>query len=143
FGTYSNHALNFFANSNFNANLTKLMTLLPSGYVGIGINSPQAKLHVYQDNEAFRLQGSNPYISLYHNDNYNGFFGLDGNNIELGTPNSNTTGNIVIYQQGLPQFTMFSNGRFRAGRLACVLPLTGNTNAPPIFSIMGSIGIKK
>ncbi len=137
FGTYSNDALGFFTN-----NLLK-MTILQGGNVGIGTNNPSAKLHINSNDEALRLSGNDSYMTFYDVGSYKGFVGAYDNDIELGTPNTNLTGNIVIYQKGAPQFTMFNNGRFRAGPLACTLPLSGNTNQPPVFSIMGSLGIKR
>lgn len=42
------------------------MRIDASGYIGIGIGSPQTKLHIYGTSEGVRLQFDNSYISFYN-----------------------------------------------------------------------------
>lgn len=53
-----NGAVKFYFNS------AAKMTLLPSGKVGIGTETPAAPLHIFGNNEALRLEGNANYISF-------------------------------------------------------------------------------
>ncbi len=53
-----NGAVKFYLNS------AAKMTVLPSGQVGIGTETPGAPLHILSNNEALRLEGNAPYISF-------------------------------------------------------------------------------
>lgn len=144
FGTYTDHPLNFFTNGT-NSSFTPRMTINPNGNVGIGIgsNTPSAKLHINANDQALRVSGNDAYIGFYDGGSYKGFVGATDNDIELGTPNTNTDGGIVFYLKGAPQFVMQSNGRTRIGSLGCTIPLGNPVVGPPFFSVFGSLGIKK
>lgn len=54
--------------------------------VGIGTNTPQSKLHIISaGNEVVRLDAGNPFLSLYSNGVYKGYFWRSPNSIEIGS----------------------------------------------------------
>lgn len=55
--------------------------------VGIGITTPLTPLHIKAtSSEILRVQGTNPYISLYDNtDGYRGYLWYNGSSIQLGS----------------------------------------------------------
>src|SRR5690348_5477960 len=54
--------------------------------VGIGNSSPQSKLHITAiSDEVLRLEASQPYLSLYSNGVYKGYFWKSSNSIEIGS----------------------------------------------------------
>lgn len=57
-----------------------------AGNLGIGAATPQAKLHIISTgNEVARLDAVEPYLSLYSNGVYKGYFWKSPNSIELGS----------------------------------------------------------
>jgi hypothetical protein len=98
-------------------------------------------VQVLRNDEALRLNGNDAYMSFYDGASYKGFVGATDNDIELGTPNSNTNGNVVFYTKGTAQMVVQNDGRVRVGPLGCNITLAGYQ--PPKFSTFGSIGIKK
>lgn len=57
-----------------------------SGNVGIGATTPQAKLHIISTgNEVARLDADEPFLSLYSNGVYKGYFWKSPNSIEIGS----------------------------------------------------------
>jgi hypothetical protein len=96
-----------------------------AGNVGIGINSPVAPLHIKNDKEALRLQGITPYITFYDNSGANkSFIQNFNNNLYLGTPSVNTTGNIQFYLKNTPIMTMLPSGNIGIGTATPVDKLT-------------------
>ncbi len=74
-----------------------------TGNVGIGLNAPMAPLHIKNDNEALRIQGTTPYLSFYNNaGGLKGFLQSFNNDLYLGTPATNTTGNLQFYVANTP-----------------------------------------
>ena len=63
---------------------------------GIGTTSPQARLHIINDFEILRLQGTYPFLTFYSNSgNYNAHLYSYGNNsVEIGT--NNLTSPVMI-----------------------------------------------
>jgi Chaperone of endosialidase len=87
-----------------------------SGNVGIGLNSPLAPLHLKNDNEALRIQGTTPYISFYDNAGTNKSFLQNFNdNLYMGTPSSNLTGNMQFYLKNIPVMTILPSGNVGIG----------------------------
>jgi hypothetical protein len=87
-----------------------------SGNVGIGINTPLAPLHIKNDNEALRLQGTTPYISFRDNaGNQKAFLQNFNSDLYLGTPSSNTTGKIQVYASNNPVVTILPSGNVGIG----------------------------
>ena len=78
-----------------------------AGNVGIGLNTPLAPLHIKNDNEALRIQGATPYLSFSDNvGQVKGFLQSYNNDLYLGTPSSNTTGNLQFYAANIPALTI-------------------------------------
>ena len=78
-----------------------------AGNVGIGLNTPLAPLHIKNDNEALRIQGATPYLSFSDNvGQVKGFLQSYNNDLYLGTPSSNTTGNLQFYAVNIPALTI-------------------------------------
>ncbi|MHA4812408.1 tail fiber domain-containing protein [Flavitalea flava] len=74
-----------------------------AGNVGIGLNTPLAPLHIKNDNEALRIQGNTPYLSFTNNaGEAKGFLQSFNNDLYLGTPATNTTGNLQFYAANTP-----------------------------------------
>jgi hypothetical protein len=88
-----------------------------AGNVGIGINTPLAPLHIKNDNQALRIQGSTPYISFYDNAGVTlkGFIQQFNNNLYLGTPGGNTTGVMEFYLNNSSKMTILPNGNVGIG----------------------------
>jgi hypothetical protein len=81
-----------------------------AGNVGIGLNTPLAKLHVKEELEALRIEGSSSYISFHDNAGVRkGFLQSSGDNLYLGTPSTNTTGIMQFYLQNFPVMTILPN----------------------------------
>ncbi|MEP6750091.1 MAG: tail fiber domain-containing protein [Bacteroidota bacterium] len=77
------------------------------GNVGIGVNTPAAPLHIKNDNEALRIQGATPYLSFANNaGQVKGFLQSYNNDLYLGTPSTNTTGNLQFYAANIPAMTI-------------------------------------
>ena len=111
--------------------------------VGIGTGLPLARLHVDSDNEAIRISGSNSYISFNNDGDYNGYLWSKGaDDIELATATGNTNGNLSIGVKGLPVLTVQNNSRVRVGALPCTITIP-DEGTPPLFSVLGSLGIRK
>ena len=78
-----------------------------TGNVGIGLNTPVAPLHIKNDNEALRIQGATPYLSFANNAGVvKGFLQSFNNDLYLGTPSTNTTGNLQFYAANIPALTI-------------------------------------
>jgi len=91
--------------------------------VGIGIASPQARLHIQQTSgEVLRLQSSDPYISFFDNNgNYNGFIWLNklfGNDFRIATP---AASNVPIAIVPNNQLTLFAAANGNVG-IATTVP---------------------
>jgi hypothetical protein len=57
-----------------------------AGNTGIGTTTPQTKLHIISTgNEVARLDASEPFLSLYSNGAYKGYFWKSPNSIEIGS----------------------------------------------------------
>ncbi len=111
YGTKSNHPLRFFAN-----NSSTQMTILPNGNVGIGASDPAAKLHIIANsaanNEALRLNGTNPFLSFYDAASvYKGYLWNTANDIELGTAAVNTNGRVLLSAKGVNGLMIGSDAR--------------------------------
>ncbi len=95
-----------------------LYTNLKSQNVGIGTNTPQAKLHIIDNSTGNPLiiSGKEPmYVGLYENSIYKGYFGSyinDGSNddIDFGTGGGNITGKLHLSIQAVPKLTILPNG---------------------------------
>ena len=99
-----------------------------AGNVGIGLNAPSAPLHIKNDNEALRIQGTTPYISFYDNTGVNKAFVQSFNShLYLGTPATNTTGKMEFYLKNLPVMTMLPSGNIGVGTATPVHKLTVQT----------------
>ena len=96
-------------------------TLLNGQNVGIGTTNPLATLHIKNNNEALRIEGTTSYISFYDNAGINkGFLQNYNNDIYLGTPAGNTTGIMQFYLGNAPIMTMRPTGNIVVGGSATV-----------------------
>lgn len=87
-----------------------------AGNVGIGINAPLAPLHIKNELEALRVEGTNSFISFHDNAGVRkGFLQSGGNNLYLGTPSTNTTGVLQMYVKNIPLVTMLPSGSIGFG----------------------------
>ena len=87
-----------------------------AGNVGIGINTPLAPLHIKNELEALRIEGSNSFISFHDNTGLRkGFLQSGGNNLYLGTPSTNTTGIMQMFVKNVPLITMLPTGSIGFG----------------------------
>ena len=87
-----------------------------AGNVGIGLNTPLAPLHIKNNLEALRIEGSDSYISFHDNAGVRkGFLQSGGSNLYLGTPSTNTTGILQMYVKNVPLVTMLPSGSIGFG----------------------------
>jgi hypothetical protein len=92
-----------------------------SGNVGIGITAPLAPLHIKNNLEALRFEGSDSYISFHDNTGIRkGFLQSGGNNLYLGTPSTNTTGMLQMYVKNVPLVSMLPSGSIGFGTITPV-----------------------
>lgn len=87
-----------------------------AGNVGIGLNTPLAPLHIKNELEALRIEGTNSFLSFHDNAGVRkGFLQSGGNNLYLGTPSTNTTGILQMYVKNVPLVTMLPSGSIGFG----------------------------
>jgi hypothetical protein len=95
----------------FNTNSNERMRVDGSGNIGIGTLAPLCKLHINEDGEAIRIDGTAPWLSFYDGSTYLGYlyhtgadmslFNRQNANLNLGTNNGvrmsiNPNGNVAI-----------------------------------------------
>ncbi|MGB3005691.1 MAG: hypothetical protein WBC06_04225 [Chitinophagaceae bacterium] len=99
-----------------------------TGNVGIGINTPSAPLHIKNENEAVRIEGSTPYISFHDNAGIRkGFLQSFNNDLYLGTPSTNTNGILQFYMKNSPAITLLPTGQVGIGTVTPTDKLTVHT----------------
>ncbi|MCY7293186.1 MAG: hypothetical protein LH615_13490 [Ferruginibacter sp.] len=90
-----------------------------AGNVGIGLNGPLAPLHIKNELEALRIEGTNSFLSFHDNTGVRkGFLQSGGNNLYLGTPSTNTTGALQLYVKNVPLITMLPSGNIGFGTVS-------------------------
>ncbi len=74
-------------------------------------------MHIKNDNEAVRIQGTTPFLSFYDNagTTLKGFVQQYNNNFFLGTPSSNPNGYMQFYLNNLPVMTIRPEGQVVIG----------------------------
>ena len=83
-----------------------------SGNVGIGTNTPEAKLHLIG---SIRIDGVNPIIQFQQSEENKGFLQLSGNNLRMGTNVGNSNGNFIVRMNGEERFFIDSTGNVGIG----------------------------
>ncbi|MEO7487307.1 MAG: tail fiber domain-containing protein [Ferruginibacter sp.] len=84
--------------------------------VGIGLNTPLAPLHIKNNSEAFRMEGTRPYFSFYDNaSNLKSFILNSDNDLYIGMPASNPTGTMQLALGTGPVITMLPSGNVGIG----------------------------
>jgi hypothetical protein len=87
-----------------------------AGNVGIGLNTPLAPLHIKNNSEAFRMEGTRPYFSFYDNaSNLKSFILNSDNDLYIGMPASNPTGTMQLALGTGPVITMLPSGNVGIG----------------------------
>jgi hypothetical protein len=102
------------------------------GNVGIGISTPDTKLHVSSlSPEHLRLQGVTPYLSLYDGGTPTGYMQAYGNDLLIGTFYGNTIGALRFYNNNINNMTILPNGNIGIGNNnpAAKLHVQNNTEA--------------
>src|SRR5436190_13202384 len=105
------------------ATQTEVATILNNGNFGIGTNGPTAKLHVTSSssNVANFDGASGMFLTLNEGGVYRGYLGsFSGNapDVDFGTGNGNTLGNINLTIQGTPKVVIASTGNVGIGTLS-------------------------
>ena len=110
-----------------------------TGNVGIGLNTPLAPLHIKNDNEALRIQGTTPFVSFYDNagTTLKGFIQQYNNNFFLGTPGSNTNGYMQFYLANQPIVTIRPEGQVIIGSSGTSYSNTGLSISQDGSAIIG------
>ncbi len=87
------------------------------GYIGVGINTPLAPLHIKKDLEALRIEGNSPYLSFYSNAGTvpKAFMQNTGDHLYLGTSTGNINGNLQVYLNSSPRLTILPSGNIGIG----------------------------
>lgn len=103
-------------------NGTERMTILNSGLVGIGTNTPATTLEVKSSNSTPMKVGglTGMYMSLFENNIYRGYLGsYSGNDedVDFGTGGGNTTGKLHLTIQASPKLTIHPNGGVSVGNV--------------------------
>ena len=98
---------------------TETMSYYPgSGQLALGTTTPQAKLHVAQDNEAIRITGSQSFLSFFNGTTPAAYVGYlwnkGGWDMELGTASGNNIGNLYLSMRGTPALTIKTTGHIVA-----------------------------
>jgi hypothetical protein len=128
--------LNFFTN-----NGGPQITLLQNGNTGIGTINPIAKLHITADGEALRLNGTNPYFTMYNGAGLKGYlWARNANDFEIGTDDSNPSGNLFLSIQEVPALIVQSDRRVRVGALPSMHP--SGVGGLPTLTSFGPLCIK-
>ncbi|MEO7582057.1 MAG: tail fiber domain-containing protein, partial [Ferruginibacter sp.] len=113
-----------------------------SGQLMIGTSAAAGRLHLATNDEAMRITGIGSYLSFYNGATYRGYlWNKEPGDIELGTAANNTTGAVNLRAHGLQGLTVQSDGRTRAGALACVQPFGGSPELPKL-SVHGAFGLR-
>ncbi|MEO7313246.1 MAG: hypothetical protein ABIX01_22865 [Chitinophagaceae bacterium] len=88
-----------------------------AGNVGIGTASPLAPLHIKNELEALRIEGTTPFLSFYDNNNttLKAFVQNYNNDLYLGTPATNTDGKMEFYLGNVPVMTIQPSGNVGIG----------------------------
>lgn len=87
-----------------------------SGNVGIGLINPLASLHIKNNSEALRMEGTRPYLSFYDNAaNLKSFILKSDNDLYIGMPASNPTGIMQLALGIGPVITMLPSGNVGIG----------------------------
>jgi hypothetical protein len=82
------------------------------GNVGIGINTPEEKLHIEGN---LLLNATNPTLQLQNDGINKGFLQLAGDNIRIGTNSGNTAGKFIIRNNGADRVFVDDNGNTGIG----------------------------
>ena len=79
--------------------------------VGIGTTTPLAPLHIKNDNEALRLQGTTPFISFYTSAGVQkAFLQSFNSDVIFGIPSTNSTGRLRFYLNGIESMIITPTG---------------------------------
>jgi hypothetical protein len=82
------------------------------GNVGIGINTPEEKLHIEGN---LLLNATNPTLQLQNDGINKGFLQLAGDNTRIGTNSGNTAGKFIIRNNGADRVFVDDNGNTGIG----------------------------
>jgi hypothetical protein len=114
----------------FYLNTSVKMTILPSGNVGIGTSTPLSLLHIKGNNEAFRIEGTSPFMAFYNNAGVQKVLVQNsGDDAYLGTSTGNSNGKLYFYLNNSEKMTILPSGNVGI-----------NSNNPTNKLQIGSVG---
>lgn len=96
----------------FKTNSSTRMRINDMGDIGIGTNSPSAKLHIKENDEALRIDGDNPWISFYDGASYKAYLYHDGDHLSL---SNEELGKLSFRTNSLTRMTIEDNGNVGVG----------------------------
>jgi Chaperone of endosialidase len=101
-----------------------------TGNVGIGTSTPLSPLHIKGNNEAFRIEGTSPFMAFYSNTGVQKTFVQNsGDDAYLGTSTGNSNGKIYFYLKDSEKMTILPSGNVGI-----------NSNNPTNKLQIGSVG---
>ena len=80
--------------------------------IGIGTGSPLAKMHIVEDDEAIRLDGTTPFLSFYDGATFKGYMYHNGTNMSLSNEES---GDLLLRTNSSTRMTIDDSGNVGIG----------------------------
>ena len=76
------------------------------------------KIVINKNSEALRIDGTNPWLSMYVNGVYKSYLWTNGDNVELSTAGGNTNGQVKLSTSGTDRLIILPNGNVGIGVVA-------------------------
>jgi hypothetical protein len=122
--------------SGWEQNGSSLYPMTLSNNIGIGTNNPSRKLHVKGLGDIVKIESTNSdaLITINNDGGYKGYMGIfiGDNDIDIGTGEGNTTGNLNLVTKNIPRVTVSPEGDVDIKNGELNRTSTGSANLLPI-----------